>query len=74
MSQSTKMVEYDDLILVTWVGEDDPESSYSWSLEYTALFATQISLFTAFFHMSSAIYTPGVQQIMEDMKILHHYL
>lgn len=59
----------DDVILVTWDGDDDPENPYNWPFAYKVLFIVQIGFLTAFVYMGSAIYTPGVNEIMEKMNI-----
>ncbi|GEQ67881.1 hypothetical protein JCM33374_g1547 [Metschnikowia sp. JCM 33374] len=59
----------DHRIIVTWDGEDDPENPYNWPLLYKVLFITKIGLLSAFVYMASAIYTPGIDEIMESMKI-----
>lgn len=64
-SQTTKA----DYIIVDWEGEDDPENPYNWPLKYKIIFIAQIMLLTAFVYMASAIYTPGVEEIMEDLGV-----
>ena len=59
----------EDYIIVTWDGEDDPENPYNWPLIYKAIFIAKISLLTTFVYMASAIYTPGVDLIMEQMHV-----
>lgn len=68
-SLSSKTLADNGLIIVTWDGEDDAENPYNWPLKYKVLFAAQISILTAFVCMGSAIYTPGVEEIMEKMQI-----
>lgn len=55
--------------MVTWDGDDDPENPYNWPIIYKVLFITKIGLLTAFIYMASAIYTPGIEEIMETMKV-----
>lgn len=64
-SQATKT----DYIIVDWEGEDDPENPHNWPLKYKMVFIAQIMVLTSFVYMASAIYTPGVDKIMEDMGI-----
>lgn len=52
-------------IVVTWEGEDDTENPYNWPFFYKILFIIEIGFLTAFVYMASAIYTPGVDQVME---------
>lgn len=56
-------------VIVTWEGEDDPENPYNWPFLYKLLFTFEIGILTAFVYMASAIYTPGVDQIMEKMNV-----
>lgn len=64
-SESTK-TEY---IMVDFDGEDDPENPTNWPLKYKALFMAQIMFLTALVYMASAIYTPGEEQIMEELGV-----
>ncbi|GEQ67883.1 hypothetical protein JCM33374_g1549 [Metschnikowia sp. JCM 33374] len=59
----------EDRIIVTWDGEDDPENPYNWPLVYKVLFVAKIGLLTAFVYMASAIYTPGISEIMKEMHV-----
>lgn len=61
--------ENDEFIIVTYDGEDDPANPVNWPLRYKTLFIIQIQLLTAFVYMASAIYTPGIEQIMKEMNI-----
>lgn len=54
-------------IVVGWDGDDDPENPYNWPKPYKILFVVEIGVLTAFVYMASAIYTPGVDEIMEKM-------
>lgn len=56
-------------ILVTYDGENDPLNPVNWPIFYKSVFIFQIQLLTAFVYMASAIYTPGIEQIMEEMNI-----
>lgn len=67
--ESLDSSDHDDVIMVTWEGEDDPQNPYNWPLGYKILFIIQIGILTAFIYMGSAIYTPGVEEIMEKMNI-----
>lgn len=57
------------LIVVTWDSDDDPENPQNWAFWYKILFIFEIGILTAFVYMASAIYTPGVYEIMEDMDV-----
>lgn len=59
----------DNLIIVGWDGENDPENPLNWPLPYKILFIFEIGILTAFVYMASAIYTPGVDEIMRKFNI-----
>ncbi|KAL6450057.1 CYHR Cycloheximide resistance protein [Candida maltosa Xu316] len=59
----------ENYILVTWDGEDDPENPYNWPFSWKAIVAVQIGFLTVSVYMASAIYTPGVDQIMDQFNI-----
>ncbi|CAL1184903.1 unnamed protein product [Candida parapsilosis] len=56
-------------IIVTWDGDDDPDNPYNWPFYLKAIMAFQIAFLTVSVYMGSAIYTPGVQDIMEKLNI-----
>lgn len=70
-SQSEKAdnIGPDGKIFVTWDGDDDPENPYNWPTWYRTIFVVQIGLLTAFVYMALAIYTPGLDEIMEKMDV-----
>lgn len=55
----------DNYIIVDWEGEDDPENPVNWPLPYKILFLFEIGMLTALVYMASAIYTPGIPDLME---------
>lgn len=55
------------LIYVDWDGEDDPENPYNWPLWQKLVFVFEISFLTLAVYMGSAIYTPGIEGLMEDL-------
>ncbi|CAN3373487.1 hypothetical protein DIURU_003043 [Diutina rugosa] len=57
------------VILVTWDGDDDPENPRNWPVKQKAFFVVQIAFLTMSVYLASAIYTPGVDQIMEDFHV-----
>lgn len=69
VSSSSGTVSGDDYIIVDWDGDDDPENPVNWPLPYKLLFTFEIGILTAFVYMASAIYTPGVEEIMEKFDI-----
>ncbi|KAI5969215.1 FLR1 [Candida margitis] len=58
-----------DYIIVTWDGDDDPDNPYNWPFYIKAIMAFQIAFLTVSVYMGSAIYTPGVADIMEKFNI-----
>lgn len=56
-------------IIVDWDGEDDPENPLNWPLHHKAVFIVCVALLTMSVYMGSAIYTPGVDQIMEEFLV-----
>ncbi|EMG45397.1 Cycloheximide resistance protein [Candida maltosa Xu316] len=58
-----------DHIIVTWDGDDDPENPYNWPFAWKAIAAMQIGFLTVSVYMASAIYTPGVEEIMNQFNI-----
>ena len=56
-------------IVVDWDGEDDPENPFNWPLAQKIFFIGEIVFLTTSVYMGSAIYTPGVDQIMEEFNI-----
>lgn len=59
----------DSLIVVDWDGPDDPENPYNWPLLQKVIFAGEIAFLTLSVYMGSAIYTPGIDYLMEDLGI-----
>ncbi|KAK6455536.1 multidrug resistance protein 7 [Scheffersomyces xylosifermentans] len=56
-------------IVVDWDGEDDPENPYNWPFYQKAFFIFEIVFLTTSVYMGSAIYTPGVEEIMAEFKV-----
>lgn len=67
-SKGTEIPER-DVFIVSWDGEDDPENPYNWPIYYKFLFIVKVGIPTAFVYMASAIYTPGIDEIMEEMNV-----
>lgn len=57
-----------DRIIVTWDGDDDPENPRNWPLWLKAIFILEIGFLTTSVYMASAIYTPGVDKIIEQFN------
>lgn len=71
-SSSEKVVldkNEDDKFTVTWDGDDDPENPYNWPLWYKVLFVGQICFLTTLVYMASAIYTPGITDLENDLGV-----
>lgn len=56
-------------IIVDWDGEDDPENPYNWPLYQKIFFVFSVGFLTVSVYMGSAIYTPGIDEIMEEFHI-----
>lgn len=56
-------------IIVTWDGDDDPDNPYNWPLHNKIFFMISICFVTISVYMASAIYTPGIEEIMEEFQI-----
>jgi len=50
-------------ILVDWYAGDDPANPRNWSFGKKCFIATQICLYTFVVYISSAIYTPGIEEV-----------
>lgn len=66
---SNETLHNDERIIVDWDGEDDPENPKNWPLLEKSIVVFQICLLTALIYMSSAIFTPGVDEIMEELHV-----
>ena len=56
-------------IIVDFDGPDDPENPYNWTIYKKVLFILGIGVMTNSVYMGSAIYTPGIEQMMADLDI-----
>lgn len=54
-----------DQTVVDWDGEQDPENPQNWSLRKKFFVTFQICLLTTGVYIGSAIYTPGIEQIIQ---------
>ncbi|ODV77955.1 SCR1 protein [Suhomyces tanzawaensis NRRL Y-17324] len=70
-STSTDTVEKDTNVYVGWDGEDDPENPKNWPFYQKAFFMFQIAFLTVSVYIGSAVYTPGINEIMEEFSINH---
>jgi len=62
-------VTSDGTILVDWYTTDDPENPQNWSNKKKALVVLQIYLYTLAVYMGSAIYTPSIPYVVEQMGV-----
>ncbi|CAK7897377.1 multidrug resistance protein 1 [[Candida] anglica] len=56
-------------IVVDWDGDDDPENPYNWPVYQKIFFIFEIAFLTTSVYMASAIYTPGIDEIMSEWGI-----
>lgn len=56
-------------IVVTWDGDEDPDNPQNWPVLTKAVFVFAISFLTMTVYMASAIYTPGVDEIMARFDV-----
>lgn len=68
-SQLEQTILAADRIIVDWDGEDDPENPVNWPLYQKAFFIFEIAFLTVSVYMGAALYTPGLEQIMEEFHI-----
>lgn len=66
---SAATLEDSKQIIVTWDGDDDPENPQNWPMYQKAFFISQVAFLTTSVYMGSAIYTPGIDDIMERFKV-----
>ncbi|KXJ95298.1 benomyl/methotrexate resistance protein [Microdochium bolleyi] len=59
----------DGHILVDWYRSDDDENPYNWSRGTRIMVASVIGLYTFIVYLSSAIYTPSVEGVMEAFGV-----
>lgn len=64
-SDSSIDQKIDDVILVT----EDDNLPINWSFSLKCLFIFQVAFLTVSVYMASAIYTPGIEEIMHDFKV-----
>ncbi|CUM68079.1 uncharacterized protein PRCAT00005794001 [Priceomyces carsonii] len=56
-------------IIVDYDGPDDPDNPYNWPIYKKIFFISGIGFLTISVYMGSAIYTPGIDILMEDLGI-----
>ncbi|ODV80927.1 multidrug resistance protein 7 [Suhomyces tanzawaensis NRRL Y-17324] len=66
---SSETVAKDTNIYVDWDGEDDPENPQNWPFIQKAFFIFEIAFLTTSVYIGSAVYTPGIEEIMEEFQI-----
>ncbi|KAF4455947.1 hypothetical protein F53441_1814 [Fusarium austroafricanum] len=65
----TPKMTNDGTILVDWYSDHDSANPHNWSNRRRALVSLQICLYTFVVYLSSAIYSPSVQGIMERFGV-----
>ncbi|KFY20407.1 hypothetical protein V491_03739 [Pseudogymnoascus sp. VKM F-3775] len=65
----TPKVSHASTILVDWYSEDDPANPHNWSDLRRGLLALIICLYTFVVYLSSAIYTPSTEGVMEKFGV-----
>ncbi|KAK9243447.1 major facilitator superfamily domain-containing protein [Lipomyces tetrasporus] len=55
--------------VVDWYGPDDPENPRNWSDMKKLLILAEICFLTFSVYIGSAMYTPGIEQIMEEFHV-----
>ena len=58
-----------DVNIVEWFGEDDPENPMNWSLPKKVFVTALICLLTTSVYIGSAIYTPGIETVVEQFGV-----
>jgi hypothetical protein len=67
---TTPQVE-DGIVLVGWYADDDPDKPENWSHFRRGLITFFLYLYTSVIYMSSAIYTPSEDGVMEEFGVNH---
>lgn len=58
-----------EYIVIDWDSDDDLENPYNWPTGAKVVFSVFIGLLTVSVYMGSAIYTPGIDQLMKEFNI-----
>lgn len=61
--------EVENKIIVTWDGEDDMENPQNWPRFQKAIFMFNIFFLTISVYIGSAIYTPGIEEVMHVFDV-----
>lgn len=64
-----KTLSDDNLIYISWEGENDPDNPHNWPFYYKAIFVFKIICLTALIYMSAALYAPNITVIMQKMQV-----
>ncbi|KAK9482160.1 major facilitator superfamily domain-containing protein [Lipomyces starkeyi] len=59
----------DSEYVVDWYGVDDPENPHNWSDTKKLLILAEICFLTFSVYIGSAMYTPGIEQILEEFHV-----
>ncbi|KAK6455935.1 multidrug resistance protein 6 benomyl/methotrexate resistance protein [Scheffersomyces xylosifermentans] len=69
ISSKTRIEIVSPQIIVDWEDDKDPENPKNWPLYQKAFFVFQIAFLTVSVYMGAAIYTPGIDKIMEEFEV-----
>lgn len=67
-STDTSSSVISDKIIVTWDGEDDKDNPKNWSLWLKGIFIIEVGFLTTAAYMASAMYSPGIEDIIEQFQ------
>lgn len=67
--EGEKYLNQDFQTILNWNGPNDAENPYNWPLYQKAFFILEIAALTTIVYMGAAIYTPGIDQIMDEFNI-----
>lgn len=56
-------------IIVCWDGEDDPENPRNWPIYLKAIFVIEIFFITLSVYIGSAVYTHGIDEIIQTFNV-----
>lgn len=59
----------DDLIIIGWEDFSVLENPKNWPFKYKALIMLEVSFLELVIYLNSAIYTPGIDELMQDLNI-----
>ena len=69
LNSEEKTLSDENLIYISWEGENDPDNPHNWPVYYKILFVFKIIALTALIYMSAALYTPCITVVMQEMQV-----